>query len=265
MEGFTYSHSHSDDASVTALRKPVLSVPDVAKLEQAIAADGTSLAELMDRAGRAIASEVRARFAEPVPVVVLCGSGNNGGDGWVCARTLAQAGWPVTLVCPRPAEQLAAEPAHTAAMATLADAQAHDLSLTILVAPDAQQLELALGNAHCIVDAILGTGFSGSHVREPYATWIELANQQRTRNSQPSPHAAGAAGNPIAPFIIAADVPSGMSAQTGEAAQPCICADETVTMIVYKPGLLVPKAAHLTGAVVLAPLIEDAEKYIRTL
>ena len=265
MEGLAHPLSRSDDASGTTLRKPVLSVPDVAKLEQAIAADGTSLAELMDRAGRAIAGEVRARFAEPAPVVVLCGSGNNGGDGWVCARTLAQAGWPVTLICPRPAGELTAEPARTAAMATLADAQAHDLSLTILVAPDAQQLELALNNAHCIVDAILGTGFSGSHVREPYATWIDLANQQRTRGPQPASHAAGANGNAIAPFVIAADVPSGMSAQTGEAAQPCFCADETVAMIVYKPGLLAPKAAHLTGAVVLAPLVDNAEKYIRTL
>lgn len=81
--------------------RPVLDVADVAKLEQAIAADGTSLAELMERAGNAVADEVQAQLSCPAPVVVLCGTGNNGGDGWVCARALAQAGWPVTLVAPR--------------------------------------------------------------------------------------------------------------------------------------------------------------------
>lgn len=150
--------------------RPVLDVADVAKLEQAIAADGTSLAELMERAGDAIADEVQAQLAGPAPVVVLCGSGNNGGDGWVCARALAQAGWPVTLVTPRAAEALTAEPAHSAALKALAAAQTNQLLLTVLVAPNAEQLELELNEAHCIVDAILGTGFSGTEVREPYAT-----------------------------------------------------------------------------------------------
>ncbi|MEI2998597.1 MAG: NAD(P)H-hydrate epimerase [Senegalimassilia faecalis] len=151
--------------------RPVLDVADVAKLEQAIAAGGTSLAELMERAGNAIADEVQAQLSRPAPVVVLCGSGNNGGDGWVCARALAQAGWPVTLVTPRAAEALTAEPAHSAALKALAAAQTNQLPLTLLVAPDAEQLEHTLNEARCIVDAILGTGFSGTEVREPYATW----------------------------------------------------------------------------------------------
>lgn len=236
--------------------RPVLDVADVAKLEQAIAADGTSLAELMERAGNAIADEVQAQLSCPAPVVVLCGSGNNGGDGWVCARALAQAGWPVTLVAPRPAEALTAEPAHSAALKALAAAQTSQLPLTVLVAPDANRLELELNEAHCIVDAILGTGFSGTEVREPYATWIKLANQRHESASSRKP--AEDAG---AVCLVAADVPSGMSAQTGLAAQLCIHADATVTMIVYKPGLVKPESARWTGSMKLAPLVNSIGRY----
>lgn len=236
--------------------RPVLDVADVAKLEQAIAADGTSLAELMERAGNAIADEVQAQLSRPAPVVVLCGSGNNGGDGWVCARALAQAGWPVTLVAPRAAEALTAEPAHSAALKALAAAQTNQLPLTVLVAPNAEQLEHTLNEARCIVDAILGTGFSGTEVREPYATWISLANQRRESASD-----CEQAEGDVATRIVAADVPSGMSAQTGLAAQPCIHADATVTMIVYKTGLVKPEAARWTGSMKLAPLVNSIGRY----
>lgn len=240
--------------------RPVLDVADVAKLEQAIAAGGTSLAELMERAGNAIADEAQAHLAGPAPVVVLCGSGNNGGDGWVCARALAQAGWPVTLVTPRAAETLTAEPAHSAALKALAAAQTNQLPLTVLVVPNAEQLEHTLSEARCIVDAILGTGFSGTEVREPYATWIRLANQRRK-----SALACEQAKGDVATRIVAADVPSGMSAQTGLAAQPCIHADATVTMIVYKPGLVKLESARYTGTLKLAPLVDEAQTFVNSL
>ena len=54
--------------------------------------------------------------------------------------------------------------------------------------------------------------------------------------------------------IVAADVPSGLSAQTGVAAMPCVRADETVTMLAFKPGLLAPGAAACVGELSLAPL-----------
>ena len=62
--------------------------------------------------------------------------------------------------------------------------------------------------------------------------------------------------------MIAADAPSGLSAQTGEAALPCIRADVTVTMLVLKPGLLAPEAARMTGRVKLAPLVDDVDRFI---
>lgn len=101
-----------------------------------------------------------------------------------------------------------------------------------------------------MVDAILGTGFSHSEVREPYASWIVLANEVCGRKSECSDKGAdevGMAG-------IAVDCPSGLNAQTGAPAQACIRADETITMLAVKKGLLVPEAAPYVGQLRLALL-----------
>ena len=90
-----------------------LSVDDVRKLEQLIAEGGMPLASLMRCAGEAVADEVRTWARGPVRVCVLTGSGNNGGDGWVCAESLARSGYPVTLITPKTAEELTAEPARS--------------------------------------------------------------------------------------------------------------------------------------------------------
>ena len=89
-----------------------------------------------------------------------------------------------------------------------------------------------------VVDAMLGTGFTGTEVREPYDWWIWFANERRAEHAK----------------VLAADVPSGLSAQTGAAADPCIKADLTVTMIVNKTGLASPEAARWCGEVSVAPL-----------
>ena len=260
-----------DGIAATRARTHVLDVNMVGALEQTIAAKGTSLAALMERAGCALADEVRAWVPEPAAVAVLAGSGNNGGDGWVCARALAQAGWPVTVVTQRTPEQLTAQPARAAALEAVECAQAHEWPLSVMVAPSAEELAGVLDGAHAVVDAMLGTGFSGTQVRQPYATWMELANRRRfygTSNhvgKHVPAHAKAVGKAKGAPFVIAADVPSGMSAQTGDAALPRVYADVTVTMLVYKPGLLAPKAAHVTGTVKLAPLVDNVEQYLNQL
>ena len=199
-------------------------------------------------------------------IAILCGSGNNGGDGWVAARELARAGCAVDLVTKRPAGEISAEPAHkqallteaiaseatnaahaglrqTAASAptapqTTATQHAKPRAIAIHVSPSDDELACLLAAADVIVDAILGTGFSGDSVLAPYDAWIRLANGQRTRGAR----------------IVAADVPSGLSAQTGKAAEPCLKAHETVTMIASKPGLETPYAFAFCGTVHVAPL-----------
>lgn len=240
-------------------RQRVISVAEVTAWEQDLAANGTSLSLLMERAGRGVAEKVaqnyytqldgrRRRINRRYPVVILAGSGNNGGDGWVAARYLAQAGFPVTLVTRRSAEQITAQPARGAAMQTASG----NLPIDVLVNPNPEQLQSTLSSATTIIDAILGTGFTGATVREPYATWIELANNRRSsalkRNGKPRYGKTPA-------FMLAVDVPSGMNAQDGSVAVPCIQADLTVTMLAYKPGLVAKTSAPYTGAVRLAPLV----------
>lgn len=200
-------------------------------------------------------------------IAILCGSGNNGGDGWVAARELASMGCAVDLVAKRPAGDISAEPAHEQALLTkavafetanaahassLQIATAHQASpqtgtaaqhastgaIAIHVSPSDDELASLLAAADVIVDAILGTGFSGDTVLAPYDAWIRLANEQRSRGAR----------------IVAADVPSGLSAQTGKAAGPCLKAHETVTMITSKPGLETPYAFAFCGTVRVAPL-----------
>ena len=199
-------------------------------------------------------------------IAILCGSGNNGGDGWVAARELARAGCAVDIVTKRPAGEISAEPAHEQALLTEAIASepantpraglrqtaasvptapqttatqhAKPRAIAIHVSPSDDELACLLAAADVIVDAILGTGFSGNSVLAPYDAWIRLANEQRARGAR----------------IVAADVPSGLSAQTGKAAEPCLKAHETVTMIASKPGLETPYAFAFCGTVHVAPL-----------
>lgn len=199
-------------------------------------------------------------------IAILCGSGNNGGDGWVAARELARAGCAVDLVTKRPAGEISAEPAHEQALLTEAIASeatnaahaglrqtaasaptapqtttaqhAEPGAIAIHVSPSHGELACLFAAADVIVDAILGTGFSGDSVLAPYDAWIRLANEQRARGAR----------------IVAADVPSGLSAQTGKAAEPCLKAHETVTMIASKPGLETPYAFAFCGTVRVAPL-----------
>ena len=199
-------------------------------------------------------------------IAILCGSGNNGGDGWVAARELACAGCAVDLVTKRPAGEISAEPAHEQALLTEAIASepantpraglrqtassaltapqttatqhAKPRAIAIHVSPSHGELACLFAAADVIVDAILGTGFSGDSVLAPYDAWIRLANEQRARGAR----------------IVAADVPSGLSAQTGKAAEPCLKAHETVTMIASKPGLETPYAFAFCGTVHVAPL-----------
>lgn len=163
----------------------------------------------------------------------------------MAARALAGTGRNVTLACKAAPEELTTQPARTAALA------AKDVGgFAVAVAPTEDELQRLLDDADVIVDAILGTGFAHDQVREPYATWIRSVDAARENGS----------------FVIAADCPSGLNAQTGTAASDCIIADETVTMIVPKTGLTKPAAQPYVGTLLLAPLIPmDECTFVQTM
>ena len=242
-----FAHAH-------AFTPPVLDVARVVELEQRIASDGTPLSELMDRAGAAVAKRAgellgeaaSARTLDGEPgskrdaVTIFCGSGNNGGDGWVAAELLAREGVPVQLVTSKLPAEIKAQPARDAAMRSFELLQTLEAPegravADVLVNPDATRLRYALERSLVIVDAILGTGFDASTIKEPYRTWIDAVNA--TEGAR----------------VLAVDVPSGVSAQRGSdgtQAPSRIVADETLTMICQKPGLTSPEC----GTVRVAPL-----------
>ena len=195
---------------------------------------------LMEHAGTAVAAAARA-LAEDTgrlgkgPVLVLCGPGNNGGDGFVAARRLAQAGVDViaALVAsnPRPAtpnairnwDRLAAEPrvtrVHTAAPRDL-----------VILAADVDR-------AAVVVDALLGTGVNGV-LREPIRGAVDLIAKARAH------------GVPI----VAVDTPTAVDVSSGDPSDPVVQADLTVTFHRPKTGFLTRRGAALAGRVLVAPI-----------
>lgn len=191
--------------------------------KRAVAAGACTLAGLMERAGASLAAEVLRR-APAGPVAVVCGPGNNGGDGWVAARVLAEAGREVRLVALHAPDGLSGAAREAADRATAAG---------VRWLP-ADSLTDALRGASVAVDAIFGFGFHG-RVGEPYASAIAAIA------------ASGA-------MVIAADMPSGIDADTGAAHGPAVRADVTVTFTAYKRGLVLYPGAAFAGEIVLADI-----------
>jgi hydroxyethylthiazole kinase-like uncharacterized protein yjeF len=223
---------------------PVLSVAEVIALEKQIEARGTPLLELMFRAGHSVSDWIIDQLRlhpRSSSVVVFCGSGNNGGDGWVVAGDLATKGYSVTIVTALPASKLTTEPARTAALRNYETNQQNSPELTVLITPDTDQLNTLLASSALVVDAMLGTGFSGESLKDPYASWAQAINAAKTERKHNL-------------AIVAVDVPSGLSAQTGVSADHTIVADATITMLAYKPGLLTENGRKHCGDLILAKL-----------
>ena len=178
----------------------------------AIEQQGISGLALMERAGAGVASAVDVHASDG-PVAVLCGKGNNGGDGLVVARLLRESGRQVTVVCAAPPEDFQGDAA--ANLARLPGPAPVSLS-------DGRE---AIARASVIVDALLGTGFAG----EPHGPVAE----------------AMAAVNAAPGAVLAVDVPSGVDASTGVVSGEAVRATVTVTFHAAKPGLwIMPGKAH---------------------
>lgn len=180
-------------------------------------ASGTPGIELMRNAGTAVARETM-RCWSARPVVVLCGPGNNGGDGFVAASALAASGWHVRVASLAPRDRLRG------------DAGYHAARWTGAVEPlDPRALE----GAGLIVDALFGSGLS-----RPLGTDVA-----------PTLAAVAERGLPM----IAIDVPSGLKGDTGESLG-ARAADCTVTFTRKKPGHVLLPGRALCGATVVADI-----------
>ncbi len=205
-------------------------LPDAATMRAidrwAIEEQGVPSLELMERAGIGVARAVE-ELAPDGAVAVVCGKGNNGGDGLVAARVLREAGREVAVLTAGPVEELRG-----------------DARENLVRLPGAPPALLAggdaLAGAAVVVDALLGTGFAG----EPRGAAAEAINAVCGAGAAASDGVSGA-GVPV----VAVDVPSGVDASTGVVAARAVHAALTVTFHAAKPGLWIhPGKAH-AGAV----------------
>jgi ADP-dependent NAD(P)H-hydrate dehydratase / NAD(P)H-hydrate epimerase len=189
--------------------------------------------KLMERAGEGLARALE-RLSPDGPVTVVCGKGNNGGDGLVVARILRQSGRPVTVVCVGPPAELSGDA--RANLQRLPGAGPLRLSGDPWAqAQDAAQADArasggsVFASSTAIVDAILGTGFRG----EPRGAAAEAID------------AVNAAGAPV----LSVDVPSGVDASSGVVSASAVRAAVTVSFHVSKPGLWIHPGKEHAGEV----------------
>lgn len=165
---------------------------------------------LMENAGRSVKDEIIKKLGsvKGKSVYVFVGHGGKGGDGLVAARHLASEGAKVTVI-------LLGENKHKDALLNLAAVQEMDYSINIITIKDPEELKPVEGDI--LIDALLGTGFSGKP-REPFRTAIKVFNQSKG-------------------FKVSIDVPSGVDSDTGETPGDYVVPDLVVTFHDMKTGL----------------------------
>ncbi len=210
---------------MSEISKNLYRAEQVRAIDQAAIAAGIAGYKLMNRAGEAAFAALRRRWPKAQRLLVCCGSGNNGGDGYVLARLARQAGLQVNVLGMVAADQLKGDAKQAA---TAYQEQGGSLRLF-----DAQTQTLQ-SECDLIVDALLGTGLQ----REVTGLWRQLIERI---NAHEAP-------------VFALDIPSGLHADTGAVMGVAVRADVTITFIALKQGLFTGEGPEYCGQLELADL-----------
>lgn len=182
---------------------------------------------LMENASRAVADHIHQMYGIPQrTVLVLCGGGNNGGDGLAVARHLHNRAWRVQIV-------LAVNPINYKGDALLNWKIVEAMSLPVVTLEAARKQVEAL-NVDLFVDALFGTGLTQTP-RAPFDQFVALVE------SAPTP-------------VVSIDLPSGMDCDTGNPLGPCIRATHTITFVAEKTGFANPTSRRYTGEIIVADI-----------
>jgi NAD(P)H-hydrate epimerase len=201
---------------------------------------GISGIRLMENAGCAVAAAIKALAVktgrwQKGPILILCGPGNNGGDGFVAARYLSRQGARVVAVLVgsegRPVGKDAARNWDRL------EAEDHVERIHTPVARDLSVLGQGVEKASVVVDALLGTGVEGP-LRDPIRSAVELCGRARS------------AGVPI----LSVDTPTAVDLTSGDLSTPVVQAHVTVTFHRPKSGLLARRGSGVAGIVLVAPI-----------
>ncbi|HID44773.1 MAG TPA: NAD(P)H-hydrate dehydratase [Chromatiaceae bacterium] len=184
---------------------------------------------LMQRAGQAAFNLIRSRWPEARKILVLTGTGNNGGDGFVVARLALQAGWRVTVMQLGDRERIAG------------DAQTNALRYAALAGDWQTYTDELPRDVDLIVDAVFGTGLE----REVTGRWAQAL---KAMNRLPAP-------------VLALDIPSGLHSDTGRILGAAVRADTTITYIGLKRGMFTADGPACCGEIVFEALEVPAQVY----
>ncbi len=202
--------------------KRALTANQMRELDRAAGeAHGMPASLLMENAGAALAQKALELAAPTGRFLILCGQGNNGGDGLVAARKLAAAGRTVHVELMVPPESLEGEPARNARALKSAGVEVKPIPA-----------DLPVGPGDVVIDALLGTGLN----RPPDAKYADAIGRiavWRGRGAR----------------VLAADVPSGLQSDTGRPLQPCVVADATLSFGYLKIGQVLEPGASMCGEV----------------
>jgi NAD(P)H-hydrate epimerase len=203
-------------------------VVTVAEMQRLEAECGVPIPQLMENAGLAVAQEAWLTLGEIAErrILVLCGPGNNGGDGLVAARHLKEWGADVVVYLLKARE--AGDAVHTATAA-------HGVSFITEGDSDARErLTDALGGAELVIDALVGTG-RARMIEPPLSEVLAALAEARERR--------------LPPRLLAVDLPTGVDADTGTADPHAVAADTTVALGLSKVGLHLLPGSKLAGRV----------------
>ena len=213
----------------------IVTVAEMKAIEAAGDQAGLSYAMMMDSAGQAVAEHILARVSDLAEqkVVVLCGSGNNGGDGLVAAHRLAEAGASVSIYALKPLDET--------------DAKVQRLRERGLLVVDAENdqrwrvLKNLMGGVTVLVDAVFGTGARLPITGRPADLFKQVVKLLEERAGEP-------------PLRVAIDCPSGLDCDTGALDPNALPADVTVTFAAAKRGQFTFPGAEAVGELVVADI-----------
>lgn len=218
----------------------IVTVAQMRAIEAAADQAGVSFAMMMEAAGNAVAEQILTRLdvAAEHKVVVLCGAGNNGGDGLVAANRLAEAGASVAVYCTQPPDE--------------SDVKVQRLRARGLLLADAHNdqrwrvLKNLLGGVTVLVDAVFGTGARLPLGGKPGDLLKQVHKHLEERQAEP-------------PLRVAVDCPSGLDCDTGSLDPLALHADLTVTFAAAKRGHLAFPGAEAVGELVVAGIGIDPQ------
>jgi len=179
----------------------------------------------MENAGRGVA-ELLLSFGVRRKAVILCGKGNNGGDGLVVARHLDNQCIPLQVILFARPDELSPDAAVNHGILTGSGVPV-DVRASKTI--DRDELHADLAAADWIVDALFGTGLKGP-LRAPFDKVVSQVNDVKAK-------------------VLAVDIPSGLDGDTGEPLGPTVRADHTATLLFWKKGLAQPAAREWVGKV----------------